>query len=843
MKSGGDRDQIAAQHNLIAFEMEGAGAWDEVPCIVVKGICDYADSHKNKVWQDFAAATAAAVAKAILRRYAAHDGDPSSTQKTGKAREPYYYIPFAKNVRFIGRATVLNALEDVFFGQEQTQRMALVGLGGIGKTQIALCFAYQVKEKRPEYSIFWLPVLSDEGAERAYAEIAKKLGLQKRSEDDDVKGLVCQHLSSAEAGKWLLIVDNADDQELFLGSVDKPGLEEYLPQSENGMILLTTRSRQVAGEFAQYDVIDVEQMDKKEAMNLLRTSLAQKQLLQDEAVTIELLTYLAFLPLAITQAAAYLNQTRAPPRTYLSLLQNAENDTRVLEREFRDNTRYRGSQNAIGTTWIVSFRQIQKSDQLAVKLLSFMSCIEPKAIPQSILPDDAELYDLESAVGTLCSYSFLVRRGQSNVFDMHSLVHVAMRGWLKKQKLERQVTYDATCHLAARFPPSNDADHDVRREYLPHAMRLLSRNSQNNIDETYRLFEKVGDSFETDRRFKEAVKCFEEVCWWKQGLLSEKDHDRLASEHMLASAYLNDRRIEDAIKILEHVVEVQKETLDKKDHSRLASEHELARAYLNDRRIEDAIKIFEHVVEVRKEILDKKDHDRLASEHMLASAYLNDRRIKDAIKIFEHVVEVRKETLDKKDHSRLASEHELARAYLNDRQIKDAIKIFEYVVEVRKETLDKKDHSRLASEHELARAYLNNRQIKDAIKIFEHVVEVRKETLDKKDYSRLASEHELARAYLNDRQIKDAIKIFEYVVEVRQETLDKKDHSRLASEHALASAYLNDQRIKDAIKILEHVVAIEAEILAENDSSRQLSVNLLQDCFKRLRVAYDDNNV
>ncbi|EHK21121.1 uncharacterized protein TRIVIDRAFT_153334, partial [Trichoderma virens Gv29-8] len=66
MKSGDHRDQIAKQYNIIAFEMEGAGLWDEVPCIVVKGICDYADSHKNKIWQPFAAATAAAVAKAVL---------------------------------------------------------------------------------------------------------------------------------------------------------------------------------------------------------------------------------------------------------------------------------------------------------------------------------------------------------------------------------------------------------------------------------------------------------------------------------------------------------------------------------------------------------------------------------------------------------------------------------------------------------------------------------------------------------------------------------------------------------------------------------------------------------
>ncbi|KAL8407763.1 hypothetical protein RB594_006559 [Gaeumannomyces avenae] len=69
MKSGKHRDAVAKEHNVIAFEMEGAGAWNEVPCIVVKGICDYADSHKNKKWQNFAAATAASVAAAILDRY------------------------------------------------------------------------------------------------------------------------------------------------------------------------------------------------------------------------------------------------------------------------------------------------------------------------------------------------------------------------------------------------------------------------------------------------------------------------------------------------------------------------------------------------------------------------------------------------------------------------------------------------------------------------------------------------------------------------------------------------------------------------------------------------------
>jgi nucleoside phosphorylase len=78
MKAGEDRDDIAKENGAIAFEMEGAAVWDEVPCIVVKGICDYADSHKNKRWQNFAAATAAAAMKAILELSTQTDKFPTS---------------------------------------------------------------------------------------------------------------------------------------------------------------------------------------------------------------------------------------------------------------------------------------------------------------------------------------------------------------------------------------------------------------------------------------------------------------------------------------------------------------------------------------------------------------------------------------------------------------------------------------------------------------------------------------------------------------------------------------------------------------------------------------------
>ncbi|VUC27252.1 unnamed protein product [Clonostachys rosea] len=73
MRSGQDRDAIAERERVIAFEMESVGIWDQNSCLVVKGVSDYADSHKSKQWQPFAALMAASAVKAILLRYTQTD--------------------------------------------------------------------------------------------------------------------------------------------------------------------------------------------------------------------------------------------------------------------------------------------------------------------------------------------------------------------------------------------------------------------------------------------------------------------------------------------------------------------------------------------------------------------------------------------------------------------------------------------------------------------------------------------------------------------------------------------------------------------------------------------------
>ncbi|EWY90091.1 hypothetical protein FOYG_07710 [Fusarium oxysporum NRRL 32931] len=92
--SGEERDRLAQAHDLIAFETEGAGLWDEFPCIIVKGVCNYADSHKNKEWQRFAAATAAAVSKALIEEYPKTDGQDDESRVGSDA--PVFHADVSK---------------------------------------------------------------------------------------------------------------------------------------------------------------------------------------------------------------------------------------------------------------------------------------------------------------------------------------------------------------------------------------------------------------------------------------------------------------------------------------------------------------------------------------------------------------------------------------------------------------------------------------------------------------------------------------------------------------------------------------------------------------------------
>ncbi|KAF5660629.1 hypothetical protein FDENT_13687 [Fusarium denticulatum] len=725
MKSGEDRDRIAAAEGVIAFEMEGAGVWDSFPCIVIKGACDYADSHKSKVWQQYAAATAAACSKALLSFWIPSSiRDPSQTLSAVCKREtqPVFLVPFSKNDIFVGREKILGELQGLLF-DKACRKAALVGLGGIGKTQIALQLAYWIKEKKTECSVFWVPALSRAVFEQACVQIMEACGIPNSNNNNAVES-VRQYLSSKEAGKWLLVVDNADDVQTVMGLKGaNHGLYQSLPQSEEGQILFTTRYRKVAVSVAGRDIIEVPAMERYEARSCLKEALPQEISASDDEVMDHLLTLLAHLPLAITQAAAYINENQIPLTEYIQLFESTDTDRmELLSAEFQDDRRYEQSQDPVATTWFISFDQIRKADELAWSILMFLAYVEPKAVAQSMLPEGKSQQQLTRAIGTLCGYRFLYRRGSSKVFDMHSLVHLATRCWATENRMEKEQRRAAIARLGEVFPTSDWKYRDIWRQYLPHTIKLLRCADDDWSEELCQLGYWAGRCLAVDGRMIEAISAMERVVKTRKRIQAKGHPDQLTSEHGLARLYLSNGQTKKAVRILEHVVRTRQRTLAEDHPDRLASEHVLAVAY-SDNQPKKAIEILEHVVKTRQKIQAEDHPHRLTSEHDIVRAYISDGQTKKAIELQERVVETR-QRMHAEDHpDRLASEHVLAVAY-GDSQTEKAVRILEHVVKIREGTLAEDHPHRLASEHDLARAYLSDGRTKKAVRILEHVVNI-----------------------------------------------------------------------------------------------------------------------
>ncbi|KAL6231675.1 hypothetical protein BDW75DRAFT_36773 [Aspergillus navahoensis] len=498
MKSGQHRDEIAKRENVIGFEMEGAGVWDNVPCIIIKGVCDYADSHKSKLWQAYAAATGASVAKAFLEYWM-----PTNHKDASKYR--HVMIPFARNPHFVGRQEEIQRIENLINVPDGPRKLAITGLGGVGKTQIALELAYLMRDREPECSIFWIPCTSYEAVEQSCMSIAQLVGLHD-VEPANVKERVQSYFSQTDE-KWIIILDNADEFDMWIkGSLITPPLKDIIPRSENGHVLFTSRNRQLALKLAGSNVVSVPDVDQKTGKEIFQRLLMRKNLLQDNHVTNALLERLTFLPLAISQAAAYINQNDISLAKYIALLGEQEASTlELLGEEFEDDGRYAEIQNPVATTWLVSFIQIHKVDQIASDYLSFIACINPRDIPESILPPTISAKRKVEALGLLKAYSFVSGQVNASIFSLHRLVHLATRNWLRNNKIFGHWVQKVTDRMQEVFPDSHHTNRGLWREYLPHALALVHDN--NFIEQQglhINLIQNIADCLASDGRYIES---------------------------------------------------------------------------------------------------------------------------------------------------------------------------------------------------------------------------------------------------------------------------------------------------------------------------------------------------
>src|SRR4029077_20580435 len=190
---------------------------------------------------------------------------------------------------------------------------------------------------------------------------------------------------------------------------------------------------------------------------------------------------------------------------YVSLLKEQEEDTiELLSKDFENEWRSAETTNPVAMTWLVFFDQIRKRDSLAAEYLSFMACIDPRDIPPLLLPPAPSRIKKHNALGTLMAYSFVTVQPIDQFLNLHRLVHLAIRNWLRIKDSLEQWTIKAVARLNSIFPGVDDENRRLWRRYLPHAQAILqSKEFHNQRDERVELQKKVGRCLYSDGRYSE----------------------------------------------------------------------------------------------------------------------------------------------------------------------------------------------------------------------------------------------------------------------------------------------------------------------------------------------------
>ncbi|RAQ75712.1 kinesin light chain 1 and [Aspergillus flavus] len=539
-------------------------------------------------------------------------------KESHKLRESVWMVPFTKNPQFVDREEITR-IEGLITQQNGPGKVAICGLGGIGKTQIALELAYRMRDRDPGYSIFWITCTSYESVEQAYISIALKLGMTN-IKPAEVKEKVKAYLSQESAGKWFLIFDKADNMEMWSeDNTNSPVLMDFLPQCEQGHILFITRSRKVAVKLASSYVITISEPDTENAVKILENALSEKTLLNNRDTAITLLKQLTFLPLAIIQAAAFINKNCIGLTEYIILLQDQEPDViELLSEDFENNGRYEDTQNPVAITWFISFQQIQRVNELAAEYLLFMACINPRNIPQSLLPQPNSIKNRIDAINLLKAF-FFVTEGRDGSLNLHRLVHLATRNWIRKnQQFSRQILKTAN-RLNEAFANNGHTNRKVWREYLPHAFSLIAETEFQKEQEKYINFiANIGRCLYSDGRWKEAEELQLRVTELSKQVLGLEHPDTLTSMANLVLTYWNLGQWKEAEQLEIQVMELRKQVLGPEHPETLTSMHNLASIFRDQGQWKEAEELQLRVMELRKQVLGPEHPETLTSMHNLA---------------------------------------------------------------------------------------------------------------------------------------------------------------------------------------------------------------------------------
>jgi tetratricopeptide (TPR) repeat protein len=552
-----------------------------------------------------------------------------------------------RNANFMGRESILEALRTALQSGHKTAitQQAIFGLGGIGKTQLALEYAWRHSSA---YDIVWLLRAEDASTLASdYAMLATKLNLpEKDAQDQTIVIEAVKEWLDHNSG-WLIIFDNAKNFE---------AINHYLPTAPSGHALITSRNQNWNNNFCT--PLEIKVWSRDESIAFLQKRTGQS----DDKSTDALAKTLGDLPLALEQAAAFCSARQKSCANYLDLFATRREELWKREKH-PDNY-----PDTVATTWSLSFEAVERVPW-ATDILKLCALVAPDAIPHTLITKALERYtenkgsvetidimQIDDALEALRTYS-LVTQEKEQLF-IHRLVQSIVQNRMNSNEKEH---YRESCImvLSQHFPNdgySNPAHWSDCAKLMPHAEAIINAVPDDKMGagkELGVLLHKVGNYFHGRAAYAEAESFTRRAFIIREKVLGVEHPDVAASLNNLAELlrkqgkYIEAERLHQrALAIFEKSHgQVHPDVADSLDNFALVLSHNGKNA--------DAEIHYRRALAIREKLFGPNHLDVADSRHNLAMWYFKQRNYDEAERLNRLALAIREKLLDS-DHLNVA---------------------------------------------------------------------------------------------------------------------------------------------------------------------------------------------
>lgn len=712
------------------------------------------------------------------------------------------------------------------------------------KTQFAIEYCYRVRDQSPDVWVFWIHASSAARFEQSYRDLAERTKIPRRADPDaNIFQLVKDWINDKKE-RWILVLDNVDDDDFlytlsrtnqddnvvdeFSGS--KKPLGAYIPRSDYGSIIMTTRNRRVAlRSTAAYNIIQIGEMKQSAAHALLKSMLGSKT--EDEDA-IMLLQELGYHPLAITQAASYIRH-RSPRLSISQYLEGFRKSERrrtgLLSYEATSLHRDWEERNSVLTTWEVTFDHLQQIAPSAVDLLSLMSFFDPDGFTEDLLriqpeknqnnngngedsgSDDHDLghNDFEDDLLLLRDYSLVSIHASGGIFTMHRLIQLSVKTWLENQGQTEIWKARFIDNLCREFSPKDFDSWEKWQSLFPHVKVAMSQRPSNESSRLKwaTLLQKgalyasmIGSTVDMKQMAEQAFKA-------RKHLLGSDDLETMDSMMMITRAHILESQWDKAEELAMRLTSNYCQIFGEEHPVMLKITTYLALVYWYQGRWREAELLNLKVLKIQERNLGREHLDTVRSVSNLALTYWNQGRWQEAESLHSRVLEIRRQALGPNHPDTLTSMNNLATTYWNQGRWHDAEILGKDVLDTRIRLLGREHADTLTSMNNLASVYRSQGRLAEAESLSIQVLEAYQHLKGREHQNTLGSMDNLASDYRNQGRWSEAEALQEQVLKYREKILGLDHPDTLKSLANLATVYRNQGRWGEAeglqVRVLE----------------------------------------